>query len=388
MTKFHLEKVDGIRGIAILLVLTYHTLFILFPGFEATTYNTHGILELDGMSAVALNMNPVAQGWIGVELFLVISGFLIHLIYLKNGSRFESRSFFSKRFWRIYPPYLIVMMVFFLGSLDTSAYGIKSLLSHVFMVHNFSDTTIFSINPSFWSIALECQLYLLYPVYLYMINRMGDDKSFLLVTLLHVVLSAAAIIYNINDFFYIGFVLRFWFVWCFGALLANHFYQGKRVFSRPLIWFLFAYPLVFILKLYIYTRYLTLIPATIACVAFVEMVLYSTIMDKNLLFRRIFTVLSFIGLVSYSIYLIHQPILDYLLVLFDPNTGNRYFNMSISSLLTWTAIVLMSYLIYRTLETKSIQFGQRIRKKVKMPLQTPITEAIVDNGSGNQPRLQ
>lgn len=177
MIKKHLHRVDIIRGIAILLVLSYHTLLCLYPSYEAKTYSKNGFLIIKDIKTAILNFNPIGQGWIGVELFLVISGFLIHYIYLQNLDNFKWKTFFSKRFWRIYPPYLLVLSFFFINNVNMNKYSLTDYLSHAFLTHNLSDKTFISINPSFWSIALEVQLYLIYPIYIILIKYLGSGKT-------------------------------------------------------------------------------------------------------------------------------------------------------------------------------------------------------------------
>jgi len=123
MTKKYLHRIDAIRGIAILLVLTYPTLLYLYPNFEAKSYTKSGFLIINDWKTFLINFNPIGQGWVGVELFLVISGFLIHFIYLQTSCEFKWHEFFSKRFWRIYPPYILVLIFLFVHKIDISKTG-------------------------------------------------------------------------------------------------------------------------------------------------------------------------------------------------------------------------------------------------------------------------
>lgn len=66
MTKKYLHRVDAIRGIAILLVLSYHTLLCLYPSYEAKTYSHNGVLIIYDIKTAILNFNPIGQGWVGV----------------------------------------------------------------------------------------------------------------------------------------------------------------------------------------------------------------------------------------------------------------------------------------------------------------------------------
>jgi peptidoglycan/LPS O-acetylase OafA/YrhL len=363
MTKKYLDRVDAIRGLAILLVLSYHTLLCLYPNYEAKTYSDNGILIISNIKTAFLNFNPIGQGWIGVELFLVISGFLIHFIYLQTQNEFKWNAFFSKRFWRIYPPYFIVLLFFFIKRIDLSQSGLIDFFSHVFLIHNLSDKTFFSLNPSFWSIALEVQLYLIYPIYIVLIKYLGSKKTTILLLLTTILFCIIAYQYNIHTLSFGTFVLNFWFTWATGAFLADRYYQNKRLFKKPFIWFSLFYILFFVFKLFHFTSSFILIPATLSCLALMEVILYGNFVDKFAVNKRIFKLLSYIGLISYSIYLIHQPYLNDLLNFYNPGISLPHLNNFVKIAFTYITIFLISYSLHKIIELKSIEYGKYIRKR-------------------------
>lgn len=363
MTKKYLHRVDAIRGIAILLVLSYHTLLHLYPGYETKTYSDNGVLIINDIKTAVLNFNPIGQGWIGVDLFLVISGFLIHFIYLQSPNEFKWNAFFSKRFWRIYPPYLLVLSFFFINSINLTKSGLIDFFSHIFLAHNLSDNTFFSINPSFWSIALEAQLYLIYPIYIVFIKYLGSTKTTIILFLTTIVFCFIALLFNIHSLSFGTFVLKFWFTWAAGAFLADRYQQNKRLFKNPFMWFSAFYILFFIFKLFYFSKSFILIPATLSCLALMEVILYSNIIDKFRVSKITYKFLSHIGLISYSIYLIHQPFLNDLLNFFNPNTSLPLLNNLASVAFTYMSLFLVSYSLYKLVELKSIEYGRRIRMK-------------------------
>ncbi len=315
------------------------------------------------LKSVILNFNPIGQGWMGVELFLVISGFLIHFIFLQNQNNFSWPEFFSKRFWRIYPPYLLVLISFFILGIAITFYGFKNLLSHILLTHNFFDSTFFTINPSFWSIALEAQLYLIYPFFLFLVRYHGIKKTLAIIFLFNIVLTIIGLLLQIKSFSYGTFVLKFWIVWCVGAYLADSFYNRRKIFQKPLFWFIGLYVLCFLFKLYYLTNYFILLPITFSCVALIETFLYNEFLEKYLLWKSLNNSLSFIGLISYSIYLIHQPLLNNLFCIYTLKTHHSYFNFLISILFVYLNIFLVSYSLYVLVESKSILYGKNLRKK-------------------------
>ncbi|MBK8659481.1 MAG: acyltransferase [Bacteroidetes bacterium] len=280
--------------------------------------------------------------------------FLIHFIYLQTSGEFKWGAFFSKRFWRIYPPYLLVLLFFYISRIDLSKSGLIHFFSHVFLVHNLSDHTFFSLNPSFWSIALEVQLYLL-PAYLFY-KTAGRQTSFL--PLYFVSWPMATTFIPMPS----TFVLKFWFTWAAGAFLADRYFQNKTVFNRPILWFLLFYGLFFAFKLHHVSHRFIVIPATLSCVALM-VILYNRFIDQFAISRTIFKYLSSVGLISYSVYLIHQPFLFDLLNLFSPGTHSAPFNNLVSVVCAYTTIFLVSFALYNLVELKSIDYGKQTRKK-------------------------
>lgn len=150
---------DGIRAIAIWMVLLMHTL-LSFP-------NPPGALS--GVPKGVLQV--ISHGWLGVDLFFMLSGFLITGILM--GSKHNPhyfRNFYIRRILRIMPLYFAVVIVW---SILYRGYGQYFLLSSVFganlawLLHVREP-----LGPGvLWSLAVEEHFYLLWPVVVLLLNR-------------------------------------------------------------------------------------------------------------------------------------------------------------------------------------------------------------------------
>jgi peptidoglycan/LPS O-acetylase OafA/YrhL len=156
----HLPALDGLRGIALLLVVVH---------MMSTLEVVHGL------PAVAVNF-VLVRGWTGVQLFFVLSGFLITGILLDTRSADNALSaFFARRLLRILPLYYLTLFVAFVV---LPAFGpLPATLAHA-RPHQIWFWTYLSnwslpyasgahAFPHFWSLAVEEQFYLVWPFVLH-----------------------------------------------------------------------------------------------------------------------------------------------------------------------------------------------------------------------------
>ncbi|MFT3698978.1 MAG: acyltransferase [Kofleriaceae bacterium] len=160
----HMPALDGMRGIAVILVLL-HT-FDLLPHEGAAAY-IRGLDEFFN------------AGWIGVQLFFVLSGFLITGILLD--SREEPhyyKTFYTRRTLRIFPLYYAVLAVAFL-ILPALGIGPAGHGDHQGWLWSYTNNYAAAVGkgeaafPHFWSLAVEEQFYLVWPFIVMMIGRRG-----------------------------------------------------------------------------------------------------------------------------------------------------------------------------------------------------------------------
>ncbi len=154
----HVPELDGVRAMAIWMVLIGH----LYWGFKAPPGT------FDGMPRMIYQI--ISHGWLGVDLFFILSGFLISGILLDSKQRENYfRTFYWRRVLRILPIFYlcIFVMSFFYGN---AAYF---LLSFVFLA-NFAEGlgVITPHGPGvFWSLCIEEHFYLLWPVLVKYLSR-------------------------------------------------------------------------------------------------------------------------------------------------------------------------------------------------------------------------
>lgn len=364
-----IEILDPIRGIAILMVFVFHSLGAAF-GQDHLAWAEGSWWRSFAASPSFLSLLPVTFGWAGVAVFFVVSGFCIHFSFAR---RPDWRGYFRRRFFRIYPPYLAVLL-FFALLCPTSRLRFASwqdagqLLSHIGLLHNLGETTFFGINPSFWSIAVEAQLYLLYPFLLSLARRFTWPRALLILGLVEAALRLTdGLLFAVRGtglpIWLAGSPLTFWFSWSLGACLAErHLNNEKLVVPRGFVWILAL--AVVVSKL---VKPLSSLPFLFAALlAAAAMAGLMNRPDRELplpgfLNRH----LRKAGVWSFSLYLLHQPLLH--LVTWGtakaaPGVSFHPLVLFVFCLSTWFLMLPLARLCYRYGELPSIALGRRLQQ--------------------------
>ncbi len=153
-----LDFLDGIRALAALFVVLHHVYLSVYDGFPTNTGPTV--------------LTPLLYGHFGVAVFIVVSGFSLGLAPAKRGwdlGRGGYWTFMRRRAWRIIPPYwaalaVSVALVAVLGIRTHDAVSWKGVATHFLLVQDLVEGA--SPNGAFWSIAVEWQLYWIFPLLL------------------------------------------------------------------------------------------------------------------------------------------------------------------------------------------------------------------------------
>ena len=314
----HFRRLDGLRGVAVLMVVAFHcfgeTVLYKLPWQPGGLFPTLHPPDHVHVPRAILVLYPLTWGWAGVAVFFVLSGFVIHHAHLRAGGRFRPAAFAARRLLRIYPPYAVALLAFTACWAASAPVDGRALLvnvaAHAALVHNWFPGTYATINPSMWSMGVEVQFYALYPLLLWTRRVTSVAGPLVLTTLLSAgwwaVLAARTDWRGLDDVPVYPWLntLPLWSSWTLGMFLADRFAVGRRVFARPRAWGSVmaaagaaatcckpTWPLAFPLF-------------AVAAAVVIERSLHPSGWDW--LGRRW---IVRVGLVSYSLYLWHQPLL-------------------------------------------------------------------------------
>jgi peptidoglycan/LPS O-acetylase OafA/YrhL len=229
-----LAAIDALRGVAVLSVLISHV------PFSMNTARQGALAESPFPAWVA---KITDHGRFGVHLFLVLSGFCIHMAWArkKDDGPLAFGAFWRRRLHRLYPPYFVALLAsvaglyalhsIFGGQTGTIAsrlgYSSSSQLAAdlillVLLAQNVNGSSRRIGNEPFWTLALEEQLYALYFPLLWMRRKWGWTRALVVVstvTLLWRTLSAYLAPADWIELFRVGPAR--WFEWTLGALAVE-----------------------------------------------------------------------------------------------------------------------------------------------------------------------
>lgn len=342
------------------------------------TYRT----DIDGLRAIAIipvilfHLGYLSNGYLGVDIFFVISGYLITGLVFNEveENKFSVLKFYERRIRRIIPLVLFTTLIaFILGLIFMLPDDLENLCQSVF-ASNFSANNIlmkitsadyWAVKNDYkplmhtWSLGIEEQFYLLYPVIFFFLK--GDKKKFILPLLIFLtILSLTAFFTSTNissKFYFLQF--RF-FELSIGGVCAIYFSKRNPFIntskSHYILYFLLI-ALVFLLFFNsISNNDIKVLTTTILTAGI--LVLGGLHFENNSLYRALISnkVFTGIGKISFSLYMWHQIVFAfsrYFLV--DEITLNYAIALSI-------IVVVLSIITYFTIENP---FRNRSKIKTK-----------------------
>ena len=362
------NDIDGLRAIAVLLVVVYHG----FPNF-------------------------LKGGFLGVDIFFVLSGFLITGIIGTdlNAAGFNLQQFYFNRIRRIFPALLVVMMTvlvagwFVLRQEEYIQLGNETLAGS-FFYSNFlylSQNNYFDVASDLkpflhlWSLSIEEQFYLLYPFVLLFLNRFFNKRRIQLAAISILAIVSFVFCFLIADSASQAFFLPMarWWELLFGGVLALSTRKSRITVTHPNLFALGGF---------------VSIAVGVALASFIES--FSTYMGLTVVIGTLLLIASGqdstlvqsttgrkplveIGKISYPLYLWHWPILVLARIHYgrNPPGQTRLLLIVLAFVLAWVTTKLIE---------KPIRFGPRRARTVfvlsSVLVLTGIASLVVANNEG------
>ena len=188
----YIPALDGIRGIAALMIMFFH----FFQNLQTQNSSYFLIKKLS------------IFGQTGVSLFFVLSGFLITriLVNSKRGNNYF-KNFYLKRIFRIFPLYYLFLIIFYFLApfiFNQSITPFKEQLYYWIYLQNFAITFGWkNSGPSqFWSLAVEEHFYLFWPVLVYYLREKWLKVAIYLIIVLSLIIRFYFLKMNIQVFYF------------------------------------------------------------------------------------------------------------------------------------------------------------------------------------------
>ncbi|MDX1934541.1 MAG: acyltransferase [Capsulimonadales bacterium] len=315
-----LPYIDALRGIACLWVIFYHASIYGMPPFPEHS---------DPLLAPFNPHYAVSIGYLGVHLFLVLSGFCLTYPLLRRTPlsevRLDLRDFARRRAKRILPPYYVALALFAPIAYDASSPLYHPTVwfdvpAHLLLIHNVFPETINTINGSFWSLALECQLYLLFPLLLGLARKYGFAPLLLLSLAIGVLWQRGCLAFpppadtfewNAPRFYAVpGRLFQFVCGMAAACLITEGRSIGPERISRGAMGTLAAIAPIAVLATRSASSQFTVWADHLWAIVFAALVVTLHQESPARFEGRVGRIIVGVGTLSYSLYLVHQPLLQ------------------------------------------------------------------------------
>ena len=376
------RDIDGLRAISVFAVVFYHANFIFF------------------------DKEIFSGGFIGVDIFFVISGYLITSLILKDiyNNNFSITNFYTRRIRRIIPVLFFVLIsciplayIFLLpSSLIDFLYSILSTLffssnfyfHHSGLIYGGPDSSLKPLLHT-WSLSVEEKFYVIFPVILILFRKFLKNYILhLFIIFFFVSFISTQIIsikYPLYNFYFIN--VRIWELLA-GSIIAylninSIKYNNKFTDHLPYVGLTLIFFSIFLLNDEMSLPSIYSVPAVIGTCLIIVFANSGNLITKVLSFRAF----VFLGLLSYSLYLWHFPLFAFYNYIFFEND-----NFIIKILIIFLSIILsfLSYLyIEKPFRNKKIISNKKLFISVVISFLIILASSIIllDKSNYNQKGL-
>lgn len=346
------EYIDSLRGIAILLVIVVHAGFVL----EYTMYYFPQWL-----------INAIHSGQYGVQLFFIVSAYTLTMShYNRLDEPNKNKSFFIRRFFRIAPMiyFILIYYIFYEINWDLSRFP-ETSWKDILASMTFTQTLFSGLNkyfPGGWTVSVEFLFYMMLPFICAKIKNLNASIVFVLLSLLFVpVYEAVFSMINVKFVFFADHYTIFYQLPIFAlGILAYWIINDKtKEVKSPTLLLLVGTIILFC--------FINLPHHFIFGLAFMVLLILLQQHQYKLLSNK---VIARIGLVSYSMYIIHFPVVHFLnYIQFSrmiPVTGfySSLFSFILMCIVITAITYPISYITYKLIEVPGQNLGRKIIKRI------------------------
>ena len=368
-TNQRIEVVDLLRGLSCLGVLLYHVRVDLWIGWwRITSYPQEYSAFAKAMAWLSI---PTPFLGYAILLFFLISGFCIHFPNTEYNKAAPSwKTYFIRRFWRIYPTYLVAVIITSIISYychvnwGDPTWDTQKILRVATVSQNYPPNNgQFLSNPSLWTIPLEIEFYALYPLAFFFFTKF---KSILLLLTVSLGISGLCVYLASSSMQWLSFTAFFlWPSWLLGTWVASLHRFGK-IHSINLTVLIAGSVISLIISLlsrlnnwdswlqYAFWTafYFFLFILFLKCDGFFHRA------------RNFFLIrgLAWIGKISFSLYLIHFPLFKLFGYLHQEIFEEKPANF-LTSLLYILPVILFAWLFFKCVEDPIHQWSKKKRKR-------------------------
>ena len=355
--------IDFLRGLSCIGVLLYHVRVDLWIGWwRITSYPQEYSSFAKAMAWLSI---PTPFMGYAVVLFFLISGFCIHYPNTYANPRPSWKTYLVRRFWRIYPAYFAALVVtscisyLCLTLWDDKDWDVSKIFRVATLTQNYPPGNgQFLSNPSLWTIPLEIEFYLLYPLAFLFFSSNRTSTLWIIAFST----SGLSILLSYQGYQWLSFTALFlWPSWLIGGWIAK-LYREQKLNRIKLIYLLFLNGIS--LGFALISRYQNWETWSqyFAWTAFYSLFFIFCLSNSGLLYRiigsRVIESVAWIGKISFSLYLIHFPIFKLFGYIHRETFEEKPANFLIT-LFYLLPVILIAWLFFRWVENPIHQWSKK-----------------------------